>query len=217
MVAAVGSMKDIAASQFKEGYAATAMPVRLVIERKDWDAAIHLQPLPGLSPQVSSIVYWARALGHARAKTPSASDDDIDKLQNCLNELRASGDEYWATQVDSLLKEAQAWRLASKGESDAAIANLRAAADEEDALEKLPVTPGPIVPAREQLGELLLSLKHPDLALKEFKAALVLAPRRRGALIGAIEAAEQLGDTKTANELRAVSTELAIEERHGTD
>jgi hypothetical protein len=203
VVAAVRSMKDISASQFKEGYAASAMPVRLVIERKNWDAAVHLQLLPGLSPQVASIVYWARAVGHARAKPPSASDDDIDKLQTCLNELRASGDAYWATQVHALLKEAQAWRLASKGESDAAIASLRVAADEEDSLEKLPVTPGPIVPAREQLAELLLSLKHPDLALKEFRAALVLAPRRRGALLGAIEAAEQIGDTKTANELRA--------------
>ena len=102
-----------------------------------------------------------------------------------------------------MLKEAQAWRLASKGETDAAVLGLRSAADEEDAVEKLPVTPGPIVPAREQLGELLLGLKHPDLALREFKAALALAPGRRGALNGAIEAAEQLGDTKTANQLRA--------------
>lgn len=59
------------------------------------------------------------------------------------------------------------------------------------------------MPAREQLGELLLTLKHPDLALKEFKASLFLAPRRRGALLGAITAAEQLGDVKTAIELRA--------------
>jgi len=37
-------------------------------------------------------------------------------------------------------------------------------ADGEDAVEKLPVTPGLIVPAREQLAELLLALDHPDLA-----------------------------------------------------
>lgn len=203
VVAAVRSMKDLPASQFKVGYAATAMPVRLAIERRDWDGATRLEPLPRSSPQVTAIVYWARALGHARADAPSSSDDDLDKLQTCLNELRASGDEYWATQVDAMLKEAQAWRLAVKGESDAAVLSLRSAADEEDTLEKLPVTPGPIVPAREQLGELLLGLKHPDLALKEFKAALALAPGRRGALVGAIDAAEQMGDTKTADQLRA--------------
>jgi hypothetical protein len=179
------------------------MTVRLAVERKDWDGALLLQPLPGSSPQVAAMVYWARALGHSRASPPSASADDIEKLVNCVKDLRTAGDDYWATQVDAMLKEAQAWQLAASGESGAALLSLRAAADEEDALEKLPVTPGPVVPAREQLGELLLSLKHPDLALKEFRASLALAPRRRGALLGAIAAAEQTGDARTASELRA--------------
>ena len=203
VVAAVQSMKDLPVSDFKVGYAANAILVRFAIERRNWEGAAQLEPFPGSPPQFAAITYWARALGRARAEIPSSPDADVDKLQVCLNELRATGDEYWATQVEVMLKEAQAWRLASKGETDAAVLGLRSAADEEDAVEKLPVTPGPIVPAREQLGELLLGLKHPDLALKEFKAALALAPGRRGALNGAIEAAEQLGDTKTANQLRA--------------
>ena len=49
---------------------------------------------------------------------------------------------------------------------------MRSAADEEDAVEKLPVTPGPIVPAREQLGHLLLEQNRPDLARQEFEKAL---------------------------------------------
>ena len=80
---------------------------------------------------------------------------------------------------------------------------LRQAADEEDAVEKLPVTPGPIVPAREQLGELLLQQNQPQQALREFSTALVLAPGRRGALLGGAEAAERIGDTKTAAQMRA--------------
>jgi tetratricopeptide (TPR) repeat protein len=203
VVVAVLSMKDLPASQFKVGYAATAMRVRLAVERRDWDGAAKLEPLPGSTPQVAAIVYWARALGHARAKVPTSPDANVDRLQACLNEVRASGDEYWASQVDAMLKEAQAWRLAAEGKTDAAILSLRSAADEEDAIEKSPVTPGPVVPAREQLGELLLGLKHPDQALREFNAALALSPGRHGALVGAIEAAEQLGDTKTANQLRA--------------
>jgi hypothetical protein len=67
---------------------------------------------------------------------------------------------------------------------------MRAAADEEDAVEKLPVTPGPIVPAREQLGSLLLEQNHPAAALKEFQVALVNAPGRRGAMQGEARAAE---------------------------
>lgn len=202
VVVAVRSMKDLQASELKVGYAATAMPVRLAIERRDWDGAAQLEPLPGSSPQVAATVWWARALGRARAKVPASPDADIDRLQACLDEVRASGDAYWATQVDAMLKEARAWRSAAKGETDAAILGLRSAADEEDAMEKRPVTPGPIVPAREQLGELLLGLKRPAQALHEFTAALALAPGRHGALAGAIAAAEQVGDTNTANQLR---------------
>jgi tetratricopeptide (TPR) repeat protein len=196
------SMTSITAAQFKQGYAATAMPVRLAVERRAWDSAASLEPLAQSPPHVAALVYWARALGRTRSAHPQSSDAEIDKLDECRRTLQSAGNTYWATQVDVLLKEAQAWRFAAKGESDAAVRNLHAAADEEDALEKLPVTPGPIVPAREQLGELLLDLKRPQEALTEFQAALSSAPRRRGALVGAIAAAERAGNTKVVTQLR---------------
>jgi hypothetical protein len=121
--------------------------------------------------------------------------------------LTSAGNLYWAAQVDVLIKEAQAWRSATDGDAEAAVLSLRTAADEEDAVEKLPVTPGPIVPAREQLGKLLLDLQRPDQALHEFQTALTLAPGRREALAGAITAAERLGDTQTATQLRAELTQ----------
>jgi hypothetical protein len=73
---------------------------------------------------------------------------------------------------------------------------MRDAADEEDAIEKLPVTPGPIVPAREQLGDLLLEQGHPDLAYNEFERALVSTPGRRGAISGAARSAELIRSAK---------------------
>jgi len=206
LVSATRAMTGLNSGQFKIGYAANAMPVRLAVERKDWDSATRLEPLPGSTPAVAGVVYWARALGHARARPPSSADADIGHLQDCLGALRSSGDAYWAAQVDALVKEARAWRLAAAGGTEPAIASLRAAADEEDAVEKLPVTPGPIVPAREQLGELLLQANKPDQALREFQASLALAPGRRGALVGAIAAAGALGDTQTANRFRAQLT-----------
>jgi hypothetical protein len=203
VVADLRLMKNLPAPQLIVGYAATAMPARLAIERRDWDSAALLEPLPQSAPQIAALIYWARALGQVRAEHPRSADVDIDKLQACLREVQAAGNEYWATQVDPLLKEALAWRLAAAGQGQAAILSLRAAADEEDAVEKLPVTPGPIVPAREQLGELLLELKHPDEALLEFRRVLTFAPYRRGALVGAIAAADQLGDAQTVAQLRA--------------
>jgi tetratricopeptide (TPR) repeat protein len=197
------SMTSITASQFKEGYAATAMPVRFAVERRDWDGAASLEPLSQSPPHVAALAYWARALGRTRSEHPQSSDAEIAKLDECRRALQSAGNSYWAAQVDVLLKEAQGWRSAANGESDAAIRSLRAAADEEDALEKLPVTPGPIVPAREQLGELLLKLKRPQEALQELRAALTSAPRRRGALTGAIAAAEGVGNTQLVAQLRA--------------
>jgi tetratricopeptide (TPR) repeat protein len=80
------------------------------------------------------------------------------------------------------INEALAWAAHAEGKNAEAVKLLRDAADEEDAIEKRPVTPGAIVPAREQLGDLLLELSRPKEALKEFEVALAMAPQRRGAL-----------------------------------
>jgi hypothetical protein len=118
---------------------------------------------------------------------------ETDKLRQIERQLRTEGDDYWATQVGILAREVKAWSAQADGKPGEALASLREAADEEDAIEKLPVTPGPIVPAREQLGDLLLEQKHPDRAFVEFQAALVNAPGRRGAVQGAAQAAQLSG------------------------
>jgi len=99
--------------------------------------------------------------------------------------MRAAGDEYWATQIHVQLNSALAWINYAEGQNDEALKLMRAAADEEDAVEKQPVTPGAIVPAREQLGDLLLETGNTKEAQKEFQKALSITPKRRGALLGA--------------------------------
>ncbi|MEP6883490.1 MAG: hypothetical protein ABJC66_01945 [Gammaproteobacteria bacterium] len=183
------SMGALLGDDFKVGYAATAMPVRLAMERHRWSDAAALQPLPGSPPHIAALVYWARAVASARSGHPRAADADIAKIATCRQQLKAAGDDYWATQVEVLGKEAKAWQLAATQHSAEAVQWLRQAVDEEQLLEKLPVTPGPIVPASEQLGDLLLSQNHPTEALAEFRAALLDAPGRRGALIGEANAA----------------------------
>ncbi len=92
--------------------------------------------------------------------------------------------------MEILTREVMAWSAQADRKLDEATALMRASADEEDAIEKLPVTPGPIVPAREQLGYLLLEQNRSGLARKEFEVALANAPGRRGALQGAAQAAQ---------------------------
>ena len=111
-------------------------------------------------------------------------------MRQLEDQLRSSGDDYWATQVAILAREVTAWSAQADGRPDEAAASMRSAATDEDGIEKLPVTPGPIVPAREQLGYLLLEQHRPDLAQKEFKTALRDAPGRRGALEGVAQATQ---------------------------
>ncbi len=85
---------------------------------------------------------------------------------------------------------------------------MRAAADLEDTTEKHPVTPGAIVPARELLGELLLELREPQHALKEFEASLRVLPNRFNGLFGAAKAAEMSGDRNKASMFYAKLTAL---------
>jgi hypothetical protein len=87
-------------------------------------------------------------------------------------------------------REVSAWLAQTENKPDAAAVILRNAADDEDGIEKRPATPGPIIPAREQLGELLLQQGDLASASKAFETALVNAPGRRGALLGVTQAAQ---------------------------
>jgi hypothetical protein len=197
------AMNELHAGEFKVGYAATAMPVRYAIERRDWPAAAKIQPMPGSAPHVAAIAYWAHAVGSARSGHPEDAAADIKNLQDCLDKLKAANNSYWATQVHVHLLEAQSWVANATGKKDEATRLLESAAVEEDSMEKLPVTPGPIVPAHEQLGDLLLQLNRPTDALQQFEIALRDAPRRRGSLEGAATASDKLGDATKAKQYRA--------------
>ena len=75
---------------------------------------------------------------------------------------------------------------------------MRAAADQEDATEKNAITPGPLAPARELLGEMLLDAGKPAEALTAFEAVLRHEPNRFRALAGAGKSARAAGDIAAA-------------------
>jgi len=183
-------MTDLPPKYFKVAYAASAMPARYAIERRKWDEAAELAPMPDALPQAAAITAWARAVGLARSKQAGLARAEAAKLTSAYKEMRTAGDEYWATQIHVQLNSALAWINYAESKNDEAVKLMRAAADEEDAVEKQPVTPGAIVPAREQLGELQLELGRPKEALQEFQKALSMTPKRRGALLGADRAAK---------------------------
>lgn len=189
----LGAMGLVKAKEFKVAYAATAMPVRYAVERKKWKDAIECSAPEGAPPHVSALAAWARAVGKARSGDASAAKVEIDAMQKLAEQLRAAGNAYWAGQVDVQVAEARAWIAAAENKPDEALALMTRAADNEDAVEKLPVTPGPVVPAREQLGELLAQMGRHDAALAEYEKSLQSSPGRRGALQGALQSARAAG------------------------
>ncbi|MGB9244277.1 MAG: hypothetical protein WCC03_13065 [Candidatus Acidiferrales bacterium] len=196
------AMSGLDAADFKIGYAYTVMPIRLAVERGDWASAAKIASPPGVPPHVAAIAVWARGMGLSRTGRVGDAQTEVDRLRQIETQLRAPGNQsnnqstndYWAAQVHILLREVMAWSAEADGKHEEAATLLREAADQEDRVEKLPVTPGPILPAREQLGDLLLQQNQPELAAAEFQTALANTPGRRDALQGAARAAERAHD-----------------------
>jgi hypothetical protein len=93
---------------------------------------------------------------------------------------------------------ASAWLSRAEGRTDEALTQAGAAADLEEKVGKHPVTPGPVLPARELLGELLLDLDRPGDALKAFESSLMESPNRFNSLSGAARAAARSGQRDKA-------------------
>jgi hypothetical protein len=72
------------------------------------------------------------------------------------------------------------------------------AANREDATDKNAVTPGPLAPAHELLGDMLMELHRPNEALEAYRATLTKEPNRYRALDGAHRAAVAAGDRRAA-------------------
>lgn len=179
-------------------FAAAASPARYMIEREDWAGAMALEPKPSRFAFADAITHFARALGAARSGQPAAAAADVAKLAELRDSLRKANNAYWAEQVDIQWQVANAWVLFAQGQHDEALRMLSAAADAEDKTEKAPVTPGPIAPARELYGEMLLERGMAREALAAFEASQQKEPNRNHGYAGAALAAERLGDKAKA-------------------
>jgi tetratricopeptide (TPR) repeat protein len=112
--------------------------------------------------------------------------------------VAVKGDYDWAKQIDIQSMMATAWLRYAEHNYEEALKLARSAADLDDATDKHPVTPGAILPAREQLGELLLELKQPVEALREFETSFSSTPNRFNGLYGAARAARFAGNNNSA-------------------
>ena len=201
-----------AVDHFAAAYAYAAMPARYSLERGDWKAAAALALDPPAAsyawakyPQAEAVNAFARGVGAGRngdAAAVKAEQARLVALRDKAKEMKLG---YWADQIDIQAATVAGLAQCAAKAQQACIDELRAAAQREDATEKHVVTPGPIVPVRELLAEMLLEQGKAAEALAEYKAALRKEPHRYRAVLGAMRAARQSGDRAAA---RAMAAEL---------
>jgi tetratricopeptide (TPR) repeat protein len=167
-----------------------ASEARYMVERSDWKGASQLQVRPSDFAYVDAVTHFARALGAARSGNIETAKADTAKLAELRDKLRAANDAYWSGQVDIQLQVANAWTLYAGGKHAEALEALAAAADAEDRTDKHPITPGPLAPARELYGVMLLDRGMAQEALVAFEATLKKEPNRLAAYVGAAKAAK---------------------------
>jgi hypothetical protein len=183
-----------AAPPLAGSYALAAIPARYALERGAWAEAARLEPRPSRYAYADAMTWFARALGGARTRDVATVKAAAGELQKAVDRLTEEKETYWIEQVTIQKIAATAWLALAEGRTSDALAAMREAADREDRTEKSAITPGPLAPARELLGEMLLELKQPKEALAAFQQTMAKEPNRFRAVAGAAAAATQAGD-----------------------
>jgi hypothetical protein len=200
---------------FASAYGIAAAQARYPLERRQWTDAAALEARTHGSfpwdkyPWYESITYFARGLGAARSGDVAAARKAVEKLDVFYERSVNAGQEYWAVLVDAQRKTVAAWAALAKGEKEQALKTMREAADIEDSVDKHPVTPGAVLPARELLGDMLVELDKPAEAMEAYEANLKISPNRFNSLYGAGHAAERAGDPNKARSYNSRLVQLA--------
>lgn len=189
-------------------YAEAAIPARIALERAQWTDAAELRARATSMPFIDAITHFARAVGGARSGQAAPARADADRLVALREALVEKKDHYWAQQVDIQHRAATAWIAFAEGRHDEAIRGMREAVELEDSTDKAAISPGPLAPAREMLGEMLLATKRPGDALKEFEAVMKKEPNRFRTLHLGAQAASAAGNSEAARRYLAQLVEM---------
>lgn len=194
---------------FKVAYTYAATPARYVLERRAWEEASGLQ----LMRQdfawedfawAESIHHFARGIGAARSGKVNAAREELAAIRALQLAMPATTLPYWQEEVQVHIDAVMAWISLLDGQEPRALQLAAAAADREDAVDKHPVTPGEVLPARELYADMLFETGRYASALAQYREVLNGSPNRLNALIGAANAAARSGDRELADVYGAV-------------
>lgn len=183
---------------FPAAYALAAVPARLALEQKNWLQASQLKTqYPDYIawqkfPQVEAITYYARGLGAARNGDIEAAKESVETLNALYEKTLSISPNYWALLVDAQRQVVNSWISYGIGDKEKALIQLRQAADIEDSMDKNPVTPGAVLPARELLADMLVLNGNYAEALTAYEETLAINPKRFNSLTGVDFASKQI-------------------------
>ena len=203
---------------FGAAYGVAAGQARYHLERREWERAAQLEPRIHDSypwddfPQYEAISYWARGLGAARTGDLESAREAVGTLKRLHQQTLHNGEDYWALLVDVQRITVEAWIAHEQGDSDKALNLMRKAADMEDSVDKHPVTPSDVLPARELLGDMLVLHEKPEEAIMAYEKALEISPNRFNSLYGAGVAAEMAGKYEQAGKWFSKLAETTVPE-----
>jgi hypothetical protein len=180
-------------------FALAAIPARYALERRDWLQAQRLALRETPFPYTDAMTWFARGLGAARLGHAAAANEAATALTRIQERLLRADELYWARQVQIQALAVAAWSALAAGKKEQALRQMVSAAALEDGTEKSAVTPGPLCPARELLGEMFLQMNEPTKALEQFEATLRKEPRRFRSLYGAAHSAQLIGSADTSH------------------
>ena len=210
---------------FKVAYAYAASPARFVLERRQWLEASELVLLPaefewGEFPWAQSIHYFARGVGAARSNQLEQARQELQTMEKLQAGLAKATAPYWREEVMVQVDMLNAWIMFAEGDVEEALRLAQAAADREDGVDKNPVTPGEVLPARELYADMLFESGKHAWSLEQYRTVLTGSPNRLNALLGAANAASHVGQTQLAEKYHAMAraqTASGNHQREGLD
>jgi len=208
------SLNSVSGLTLTGNYATESIPARYAVERRDWKQAAQLKPDSRAVPWAQGLTWLAVGEGAARSSDVGRAREAEHTLALLRDKANELNNRYWADQIEVQRREVAAWIAQAAEDHESAIAGMRSAAELEESMDKDPITPGAITPAREMLAELLAMNHRPREALAEYEAVLRIAPKRFNAVYGAAAAAEAAGDAmKAAGYYRSLAAIAKSDER----
>jgi len=187
-------------------YGISAAMARNPLEGKKWETAkdlpvrVHNEYPWNDYPEHEAITYWAKGLGAARSGDLQFARKSVNKLDELHQRTVDKGENYWALLVEVKKKTIEAWIDFEEGNKEKALALMKEAAELEDSVDKHPITPSEVLPARELYGDMLVLEERYKNAIEAYETALEISPNRYNSLYGAGKAAEKQGDLKKAKQ-----------------